>query len=175
MATMNTNPSSIPFNQTEEAFFLSCVGEVIKVWASKSGQAKLNISEENGMADLQLSFKLGLPGDSHLPSYPNQHPPKYKTPARKAKDRARAAAHQQAQLIRTNSDFNYQSQEVPQQHGHQQQQHGASPAALETKAAPASPQGSSVPSQGPIDLKCVAAAPSSAVLRSQSDSAPARP
>jgi hypothetical protein len=61
--------------------------------------AKVNISVENGMADLQLAFKLGMPGDAHLPSYPDNHSPKYKTPARKAKDRARAPAHQQAQLL----------------------------------------------------------------------------
>ena len=102
---MTTNPSSIPFRQTEELFFLSCVGEVLKVWASKSGQAKLNISVENGMADLQLAFKLGLPGDSHLPSSPYHHPPKYKSPSRKA----RAAAQQQAQA----KDFHNQLQKVP--------------------------------------------------------------
>ena len=169
---MNTSPSSIPFNQTEEAFFLSCVGEVRKVWASKSGHANLNISVQNGMAELQLAFKLGLPGDSHLTSYPTPHHPRYKTPARKAKDRARAAAHQQAQLTRTSSDFN-QSQELPQQHV-QGQQHGAPPAALKTKAAPAYPQGSPVPSQGPPDSKCVAAA-LAAVSSSQADSAPAKP
>ena len=85
----------VPFHQTEEAFFLSCVDEVMKVWASKSGQAKLNICVEDGKVDLQLAFKLGLPGDAHLP--PQNHnfnPPRTKSPARKAKDNARAAAHQ---------------------------------------------------------------------------------
>jgi hypothetical protein len=52
---MNT-PSPKPFNQTEEAFFLSSIGEVRKVWASKSGQANMNISVINGMVDLQLVF-----------------------------------------------------------------------------------------------------------------------
>ena len=97
---MNTT-SDISFNQTEEAFFLSCVDEVMKVWASNSGQAKLNISVEDGKVDLQLGFKLGLPGDVHLaPSqpFPSHIPPRYKTPARKSKDKARAAAHQQQQL-----------------------------------------------------------------------------
>ena len=88
----------IPYNRTEEAFFLSCVDEVMKVWASKSGQASLKISVEDGKVDLQLGFKLGLQGDAHLtPSqpFPCPIPPRYKTPARKAKDKARAAAHQQ--------------------------------------------------------------------------------
>jgi hypothetical protein len=94
----------IPFTQTEEAFFLNCVGEVMMVWASKSGQAKLNISVENGLVDLQLGFKLGQPENPHIPPQYNQSSqnlPKYKTPAQKAKDRARAAAHQQSQLLRT--------------------------------------------------------------------------
>ena len=67
---MNTTPN-ISYNHTEEAFFLSCVDEVMKVWASKSGQANLKISVEDGKVDLQLGFKLGLPGDVHLaPSQP---------------------------------------------------------------------------------------------------------
>ena len=44
------------YNQTEEVFFLNFVGEVMKVWASKSGKAKLNILVENGLVDLQLGF-----------------------------------------------------------------------------------------------------------------------
>ena len=64
--------SPILFNQTEEAFFLNCVGEVMKVWASKSGQAKLNISVENGLVDLQLGFKLGQPENLHIPPQYNQ-------------------------------------------------------------------------------------------------------
>ena len=101
----NCSPAPIPFSLTEEAFFLNCVGEVRKVWASKSGQAKLNIFAKKGIADLQLNFQLGPPEDYHLPHQPHhsQNPPRYKTPARLAKDRARAAAHQQAQLLRSSS------------------------------------------------------------------------
>ena len=121
------------------------------------------------MADLQLEFKLGLPEDSHLPSNPNHQPPKYKTPARKAKDRARAAAHQQAQLSKT--DFNNQLQAVPQQQGHQQQ-HGAPPPTLELKAGPASPQGSPDLSQNPPEHE---AAVPAAVVQTQADSAPTKP
>ena len=99
---MNTT-DQIPFNLTEEAFLLNCTKEVMKVWASKSGKAKMNIIVNNGSVDLQLDFKLGPPRDPHLPPRPHQPqtPPRFKTPARKEKDRARAAAHQQAQLLKT--------------------------------------------------------------------------
>ena len=132
---MNTT-SNISFSHTEEAFFLSCVDEVRKVGASKSGQAHLNISVEDGKVDLQLGFKLGLPRDKHLaPSLqevPSHSPPRYKTPARKAIDKARAAAHQQRQLHLTNSESVLcHPQDLPP---HQQQ--GAAPALLDQQAAP---------------------------------------
>ena len=163
-----TNLSPIPFSQTEEAFFLSCVGEVMKVWASKSGQAKLNISVENGMADLQLAFKLGLPGDPHLPNHPT-HNPRYKTPARKAKDRARAAAHQQAQQHRTNLNSNIQSQQVPLL-GHQQQ-NGAAPAPIQQQA-PSAPSPPPQASPAAPQVQEQAAAPAD-VTKFKADSAPA--
>jgi hypothetical protein len=52
-----------------------------------------------------LTFSL-LPGDPHHhpPQLFHKNPPKYKTPSRKAKDRARTAAHQQALLLRTSSE-----------------------------------------------------------------------
>ena len=62
---MNTT-SQVHFNQTEEAFFLRCVGEVIQGWASQSGKdtlpnsqsgkANLNISVENGKADIFIEI-----------------------------------------------------------------------------------------------------------------------
>jgi hypothetical protein len=131
------NHLPIPFNQTEEAFFLNCVGEVVKIWSTKSGHAKMNILVENGMADIELSFKLGQPEDAHLSPQPNQTPPKYKSPSRKAKDRARAAAHQQAQLVKTSS-VSRQSQ-FSEDLQDQDQQHGAVPAQLRPLAAPALP------------------------------------
>ena len=87
----------------------------------------MNISVENGMADIQLSFKLGQPGDAHLLPQPNQLP-KYKSPSRKANDRARATAHQQAPLLKTSS-VSSQSQFSEAQQD-QDQQHGAVPAPL---------------------------------------------
>ena len=127
--------SQVLFNQTEEAFFLSCVDEVMKVWASQSGQANLNISVENGKVDLQLAFKLGLPGDAHLP--PPQHnfnPPRFKSPARKAKDKARAAAHQKQQLQQSNEE-----PLISPVQDHQQLHHVAAPAPLNPVAVPAIP------------------------------------
>ena len=99
-------PSHIPYNQTDEAFFFSCVGEVMKVWRSKSGHAILNISVENGLVYHQLGCRLGQAENHHMPSQTNynQTPPRYKSSSCKAKDRARAAAHQQAQLLRLGSE-----------------------------------------------------------------------
>ena len=87
----------------------------------------MKISVEDGKVDLQLGFKLGLPGDEHLaPSQPiSSHSPRYKNPARKAKDKARAAAHHQKQLHLTNSESALH------------QQHGAGPALLYQQAVPA--------------------------------------
>ena len=85
----------IPFNQSEEAFLLTCVQEVIKVWSSQ-GQANLNLSVQDGLAAVHLGFHLGDPRQAHVhvqqPSQPQPH--KFKSPAKKEKDRARAAAHQ---------------------------------------------------------------------------------
>ena len=108
----NTNPNHIQFTPSEKDFFLNCVGEIMKVWASKSGQAGMNISVQNGIANPQLNFQLGSPGDPHLSPQPHpfQKPPRFKTPARKAKDRARAAAHQQAQLLNTSCSKSADSQ-----------------------------------------------------------------
>lgn len=113
----------------------------MKVWASKSGKAKLNISVENGLVDLQLGFKLGFPEDPHLsppPPDPHSSHPKYKTEVKKAKDRARAAAHQHA--LRTRSS---ESDQITQD-THQQQQ-GAAPVPLpQQQGAPPAVQGEDV-------------------------------
>ena len=87
----------IPFNLSEKAFLLSCVQEVIQVWSSH-GQANLNLSVNDGHAVVHLGFQLGNPRDAHAQIPPHQpdlaQSFKYKSPARKEKDRARAAAHQ---------------------------------------------------------------------------------
>ena len=98
------------FNLTEEAFLLESLHEVVKVWSRGSGQASFNLDVCDGVADLKLCFKLGLPGDLHVVPGVVPHPPfqhqhqnhhpqakkqkRRKGPAQLAKDRARAAAHQ---------------------------------------------------------------------------------
>ena len=101
------NPSM--FNITEEAFLLASLKEVVHVWARGNGQASFNLSIKDGQADLQLGFQLGRVADPHLPHLHyheaapafNQdqdyqpHPRrKWKGPARRDRDRARAAQHQ---------------------------------------------------------------------------------
>ena len=102
------------FNHTEEAFLLSSLHEVVKVWARGSGQANFGLNVSNGSAELNLSFTLGHPSDlHHVPpqfNHPNpdqdqeQHSRKKKmrrkTAARRERDRARAQAYQASQEIR---------------------------------------------------------------------------
>ena len=79
------------FSETEEAFLLSSLKEVVKVWGKGSGQASFNFSVINGKGTLQLGFQLGLPCDLHV--LPPQRSRK-KGPARCQRDRRRATAHQ---------------------------------------------------------------------------------
>ena len=98
------NPST-NFNLSEEAFILSSLKEVVNVWARGSGQATFNLRIVDGFAELRLGFQLGSPTDLHLlreqvDPLPQEPPRRYrkqkkkKSPAKLAKDRARAAEHQ---------------------------------------------------------------------------------
>ena len=102
------------YNYTEEAFLLSSLHEMVKVWASGSGKARFNLDICDGSADLQLNFQLGHPSEAHCDQYPppNHEPPQQevyqpppeafhpvrrrrrKGPARRAHDRERAEEHQ---------------------------------------------------------------------------------
>ena len=53
------------FNYTEEAFLLSSLQEVTKIWAKGTGEASFNLNILDGVAELQLHFKLGSPCDPH--------------------------------------------------------------------------------------------------------------
>ena len=113
------HPSPTTINFTEEAFLLNSLQEGVKIWGKGIGQASFHLQIDNGTADLQLGFKLGLPSDLHVvppappdpDPQPNQHQRKEvddqhiqncgyqqqrrrKGPARRAKDRVRAAQHQ---------------------------------------------------------------------------------
>ena len=59
-------------NFTEEAFLLTSLQEVVKVWARGTGQASFAVNVENGVAKLDMSFSLGHPSDLHcqLPQRP---------------------------------------------------------------------------------------------------------
>ena len=58
--------STTNFTISEEALLLSSLSEVVKVWTRGSGQANFALQIDNGVADLQLSFKLGHPTDPHI-------------------------------------------------------------------------------------------------------------
>ena len=98
------------FSNTEEAFLLRSLQEVVKVWASGNGNADFNLKIENGTAELKLAFRLGHPSEAHVvPPQQHQQQPQYdhhheqqlhhrrrrrKGAARREKDRARAEKHQ---------------------------------------------------------------------------------
>jgi hypothetical protein len=106
-------------NNTEEAFLISSLNEIVKVWARGSGQAKFDLNICDGVAELSLNFKLGHPSDQHCdPPHPTQqhvqpdaqhegeehgpdqetfHPvPQRKSQARRERNRLRAARHRAA-------------------------------------------------------------------------------
>ena len=60
------------FSLTKEAFLLSSLQEVVKVWARGSGQASFNLNIHDGVAELQLGFKLGSPSELHCHGPPLQ-------------------------------------------------------------------------------------------------------
>ena len=94
------------FSLSEEAFILSSLKEVTKVWARGTGLATFNLNIADGFANLQLGFSIGRPTDPHLreepgdphhlPTQDHHHQPRKrrkKGPARLAKDCARAEQH----------------------------------------------------------------------------------
>ena len=93
-------PTTSTFTLSEEAFLLSSLSEVVKVWARGSGQANFNLSIDDGVADLQLNFKLGHPTAAHIhqehcePVYPPHHQEGGHLPNKRNRDCARAAQHQ---------------------------------------------------------------------------------
>ena len=63
---------------TEEAFLLSSLQEVVRVWARGFGSANFSFQVSDGGAELNLSFPMGRPSDPHVlpvqpPSVPDQH------------------------------------------------------------------------------------------------------
>ena len=92
---MDTNGAS--FFNSEEAFLLKCLHEVVLVWKRGTGQANFSFIVKDGKPDLQLGFQLGQPGEPHL------HPPtqikrRIKSVKQRQRDRDRAASHQARQI-----------------------------------------------------------------------------
>ena len=107
MESATPTTSAFSFTLSEEAFLLSSLSEVVKVWARGSGQANFNLKIDDGVADLQLNFKLGHPTDAHInqePKYPSPYQDQdghlqkkrnvRKSPSQRNRDRTRAAQHQ---------------------------------------------------------------------------------
>ena len=101
-----TNNYRTNYSYSEEAFLLSSLQEVAKVWARGTGQASFHLNILDGMAQLELSFKLGGPGDLHCdpvhalvppppfpPYHEDQRPRRRKGPGRLERDRLRAEKH----------------------------------------------------------------------------------
>ena len=93
----------VPFSECEEAFLLTNIRHVINVWSRGSGQARLNFCVRNGQAELSLSYQLGHPEESHLPTQPPHHHqephlphPRRKSQKRRLRDNIRAANFQAA-------------------------------------------------------------------------------
>ena len=93
------------YKNTEEHFLLSSLSEFVKVWAC-GNQAFMNVKCESGRATLSLGFQLGAPQSPHN-YFPHQnlfpYPVRQKGPARLARDRERAAKHQEKRNARTNN------------------------------------------------------------------------
>ena len=94
------------FTQQKRLFLLNKLDEVIKFWACGSGHGSFSFTIKNGIPSLQCGLKLNLqdvagidpvlPHQQHHPQHDAVHRRRHKGPARKAKDRQRAARHQAA-------------------------------------------------------------------------------
>jgi hypothetical protein len=94
----NNTPS---FTHKKRIFLLNKLDEVIKIWASGSGQGSFSFTVENGTSSLQYGLQLemqdvGGAEPAHVPHEPvaHGHRRRHRGPARKARDRQRAARHQ---------------------------------------------------------------------------------
>ena len=61
------------FGNTEEAFVLSSLKEIVKVWGS-GGQGCFNLDCQNGTAWVKIAFQLGSPADQHYVPCNTPHP-----------------------------------------------------------------------------------------------------
>ena len=110
------------FSYTEEAFLLSSLHEVVKVWARGSDQASFDLKINCGVAQLTLGFQLGHPASPHC-DHPPPQPPfcphheahglepeqprrrrRNKGPARRKRDQLRAEMHNRQKLHHRNNE-----------------------------------------------------------------------
>ena len=112
--------TNMNYNYTEEAFLLSSLQEVVKIWGKGKGSSTFNLKVCDGVAELALSFSLGYPSDLHSspppqpdchpqhvhdypqhPQFPQQkvrhHRRRRKGPAQRERDRLRAEEHHSRQ------------------------------------------------------------------------------
>ena len=93
------------FTNQKRLFLLNKLDEIIKLWASGSGQGSFNFTVKNGTPNLQCGIQLEME-DVRVrvadPVHPYQHNPHHhqavqrrrRGPARRSRDRQRAANHQ---------------------------------------------------------------------------------
>ena len=110
------NSAAHTFSDSEHAFVLRSLEEVVKVWKTGSSQASFSLDVKEGAATLQLSFQLGSPDNlhsehlkqpvahhhHHVCDVNQQTRPtwrRHKGPARRQKDRARAAAYRASRSL----------------------------------------------------------------------------
>ena len=88
------------FSHQKRVFLLNKLDEVIKLWASGSGQGSFSFSVDNGTPNLKYGLQLGML-DVVVPTHRQHqraaaHGRRHRGPSRVARDRQRAANHQAA-------------------------------------------------------------------------------
>ena len=88
--------------RTNSQFLAASLTEFLSVW-SVCGDACLNLTTKNGLANVQFNCTLGHPGALHSlsptpspTSAPPPHRPRHRGPAARERNRQRAARHQEA-------------------------------------------------------------------------------
>ena len=89
-------------SRTNSQFLAASLTEFLSVW-SVGGDACLNLTTRNGLANVQFNCTLGHPGALHSlsptpspTSAPPPHRPRHRGPAARERNRQRAARHQEA-------------------------------------------------------------------------------
>ena len=90
-------PATSSFTHQKRLFLLNKLDEVLKLWASGSGQGCFNFGVKNGNPTLQYNLQLDMEDlCGTVPAHYQPPQPRHRGPARRARDRQRAAQHQAA-------------------------------------------------------------------------------